>query len=338
MSDKVLYYPNINVPKNDWFARVVLYWDEVGCILPPGYNPRPRGTTNWRAAMERWAFTNELIEAGLLRPVRPERAVEGIPSFVETFLQIIDTELDMRPAAAREGEATRIKVHAGKLGPFLIDELTRRGLALSPQRHASWIPVDPRTAELYVGYLAAQLGALEHYDMTPITDRSEHTSVFVSGGIPGEVSTRALFLNRVLPSPVMTDPHLIVRFKTDHHDQLVAFRRRLEKEMLIACSYDDPAIREEVAERGAAELSEERDELIAKMHHYDMSAVGAGTLGVVIAASTVAEAASTGHNAIAATSVAGLALAIRRARKDLSKSGLADSPLAYAALAATKLG
>lgn len=32
--DKVIYYPYINVPQNAWFTTVLLYWDEVGSIIP----------------------------------------------------------------------------------------------------------------------------------------------------------------------------------------------------------------------------------------------------------------------------------------------------------------
>jgi hypothetical protein len=34
MTNSVLYYPYNRVPDNDWFTRVLLYWDTVGSIVP----------------------------------------------------------------------------------------------------------------------------------------------------------------------------------------------------------------------------------------------------------------------------------------------------------------
>lgn len=34
MARKVLYFPYISVPESAWFTRVLLYWDEVGSIVP----------------------------------------------------------------------------------------------------------------------------------------------------------------------------------------------------------------------------------------------------------------------------------------------------------------
>jgi hypothetical protein len=37
MADKVLYFPYIRVPDSEWFTQVLLYWDEVGSIVPYEY-------------------------------------------------------------------------------------------------------------------------------------------------------------------------------------------------------------------------------------------------------------------------------------------------------------
>lgn len=33
----ILYYPTISIPTNDWLRRSLLYWDEIGSIVPVDY-------------------------------------------------------------------------------------------------------------------------------------------------------------------------------------------------------------------------------------------------------------------------------------------------------------
>jgi hypothetical protein len=37
--DKVLYFPHIRVPDNEWFTPALLYWDEVGDHRPARDRP-----------------------------------------------------------------------------------------------------------------------------------------------------------------------------------------------------------------------------------------------------------------------------------------------------------
>ena len=41
MANNLLYFPYINVPKNSWTIRSILYWDNVGAIVPQIYKERP---------------------------------------------------------------------------------------------------------------------------------------------------------------------------------------------------------------------------------------------------------------------------------------------------------
>jgi hypothetical protein len=61
MNSRVLYFPLINVPQNAWFARVLLYWDEVGAIVPNEVMRR-QGVT---------PYMKELIHEGLVSPTDP---------------------------------------------------------------------------------------------------------------------------------------------------------------------------------------------------------------------------------------------------------------------------
>ena len=60
MKNKVLYFPYINVPNSIWFTRMLLYWDEVGAIVPYEYIDNPEKLDS---------HTKSLVEAELVRAV-----------------------------------------------------------------------------------------------------------------------------------------------------------------------------------------------------------------------------------------------------------------------------
>ena len=188
------------MPRNEWFARVLLYWDQVGCILPEAYQPlRFRGA-------ERFAYTQDLIDAGLVLPVSP-RMVEHEHGFVSNFLELVDADGELaraRPLDVRD--AMPVKVHMGKIGLVLLRELEARGLAAPPDHLDSWCPVERRTAGLFMAYLALQLGSLDEFKMVPITDHPDSLQAFTH--VPGHarvgssaIDVRETVLEGVLPAP-----------------------------------------------------------------------------------------------------------------------------------------
>jgi hypothetical protein len=48
MKDKILYFPHINLPNTDWTVRTLLYYDQVGTIVPNDhfYNPEKYGNSS----------------------------------------------------------------------------------------------------------------------------------------------------------------------------------------------------------------------------------------------------------------------------------------------------
>jgi hypothetical protein len=144
MEKQALYYPYIRLPEAPWFTQVLLYWDGVGTILPRGINLSEVGD-----------YTKSLIDAGLVRRVYPLDYISDIPDFGNVFLGIVDRDAEIwdvrsgrRRAAGPVGQ-----INVGKLNETLVDGLERRGLAW--RSAGSWLDVEPRTAAIYMAYLAA---------------------------------------------------------------------------------------------------------------------------------------------------------------------------------------
>lgn len=185
----VIYFPYINVPDTPWFARVLLYWDDVACIMPPEYEATrrpgdPREAHSWhrrRSPAERFAFTTQLIEAGLLQVVSPDVDAAATAQFVTAFLRRIDSDpqipkgdesLDLRSSMP-------VSVHRGKLGSWLLRELEHRGLA-DRRIGGPWVAVERRTATMYMAALAAFLGDSQPHRLRPITNDDESLATLSS--------------------------------------------------------------------------------------------------------------------------------------------------------------
>ncbi len=70
MTNKLLYYPYINIPDNSWTIKSILYWDTVGIITPQQYIEEP----------ERYEpFTRSLLECDLVEQIIPYNYTDSLP-------------------------------------------------------------------------------------------------------------------------------------------------------------------------------------------------------------------------------------------------------------------
>jgi hypothetical protein len=74
-----LYFPYIDVPDRPELARVLLYWDELGTIVPESFADEGLGPR-----------TRDLVSAGLVRAVDPRDYYDGLRDFDEGFLGLVD--------------------------------------------------------------------------------------------------------------------------------------------------------------------------------------------------------------------------------------------------------
>lgn len=81
MKDKLLYFPYINVPYNAWVVRNLIYWDEIGAIVPRDYINEPN-------RLER--EMREMVSAQLIRQVIPDNYIyRNENRFANAFIELI---------------------------------------------------------------------------------------------------------------------------------------------------------------------------------------------------------------------------------------------------------
>ena len=63
----VIYFPYIRVPNNEWFTRTLLFWDNIGSIVPMEF---------MRNREQLGPYMNNLIKEKLVTPIIPAGSVQ----------------------------------------------------------------------------------------------------------------------------------------------------------------------------------------------------------------------------------------------------------------------
>lgn len=243
MSDKILYFPEIRVPQSSWFTRMLLYWDNIGTIVPMEFVERPE---------ELGEHTRSLLQAELVTPIIPGMFLYQIPKFREAFAEYLESlgpKLSRRRRRFQRGATTEI--HVEKLGG--LDGVMREyGLCrgCNAPNYSPWFVVERQTARDFMAYLAAALGRLEELGSVPVTNRKKYWKPLLrESNRPIEhremlTSLRTEILKDILPAPKRPlSADQIRAFKDKHGEQLADFRRTVERELITAAGIRDPELR-----------------------------------------------------------------------------------------------
>ncbi len=320
MAEKVLYFPYIQVPKSAWFTRILLYWDEVGAIVPYDYVEEP----------ERLGpYAGDLVRANLVTQVIPGAHIWQVDDFSKSFLSYLES---LGPALNARRESFRDTQKGSRIHVEKMAELTRHleDLHLAERRDYPWFQVEANTARDFMGYLAAVLGRQPELGFIPITDNPVHLSEFIDASSLGKPTERLEklridVLEDLLPSPRRPlTAREIEEFKRKHGKLLSRFRRAVEKELIAIADINDDDLRAQRLKIFRQETSEELKEVRARMSE-------SGWLDMILGKFSAIAGAIPG-----APWVVGLAHAVHQALKgDSATAG--SQPLLYAAYAQEEL-
>ena len=234
MVRNVIYFPTINPPENQWFNRVLLYWDKVYSIVPDNIFLND--------------YMEELIKEDLLQTFGPNEYLnesylndKEISNFFNLFLDYVKSDKfpiskdsNMRKYLLRDNSPG---IHIEKLDfevRNMAKELHQIGLATNPSDE--WIKVEEYTAKFYMSYLASFVGEFSNINASPITDQSiemlYHGPNYSSKFQIEKNDLRFVILDNILPAPgqeISLDE--IKNFKQRHHDDLLNFRAEIEDEL-----------------------------------------------------------------------------------------------------------
>jgi hypothetical protein len=341
MADGVLYFPMIRPPENAWFARVLLYWDKVGTIMPEQYSD-DRGFLG--------PYTSALREKGLLTVVPPSESVwkSGANNYLTAFLELVDSDpfgVRRAPAAQREW----VNVHVDKTGVELAGLLQERELAKGYEGDefavggylAAWVVVERRTAELLMAFLASIVGNDPDVAMDPITDSEAAMAAFTTlpekyRELTPEIEPiRYALLEDILPGPSREiDVPKLAEFKAEYQQLLIRFRNRVERETIDCAQITDPRFRAKQAELARKTLADEVREIEQRMSQRKLGPISRGAIAIAAPAVALVDLVLTGGSLLAVTAGAlGLGGATDSAYRGTRRKDILKNPLAYAAVA-----
>ncbi|MDR6694025.1 DUF6236 family protein [Stenotrophomonas sp. 1337] len=232
MRANALFFPHISLPNDAWTAKSLLYWDRMSAIVPREQLRRPEQMT---------PFMRDLLTDGLVVPIAPGRYMHHVPRFDESFIAMVEERLRRsswlrsKVRHRRWMNADKVSlIHAEKLGDiprFLVQE------GLAEAASWNWFRVESATANLFMAYLAACLGAIPEVDAAPVTNKMAFARCFQPDLGPTRFNTAdgQSVRNHVLHSllPVPSGPvgiAKLVKFKQQHGDLLQRFRALVEVE------------------------------------------------------------------------------------------------------------
>lgn len=241
MGDSLLYYPYIDVPRNGWTIKSLLYWDSVGIIVPQQYFLQP----------ERYSsYTRDLLQTDLIQQIEPYEYVNQLPNFDQGFIELIDSRRHFLTATRKSYTIGRkTSIHVRKFGEGLLNYLIDINIARRIDHE--WYEVETATASKIMLYLATVIAKVG--DFTPSTD---HVARLPGGEFRNRAIIRNKLLNNLIPYPVNPNLAVLRRFKDKYHDELKSFRIQLEQTALEISQTADLDI---VNERIMLKVSEIRD-------------------------------------------------------------------------------
>jgi len=322
-----IYYPYIRVPDSPWFTRTLLYWDDVGAIVPSEYIEHPESLGDHMVS---------LVRENLVKQVVPGMHLWKVPQFDSAFLDHVDAKA-ARPVVPSDQWP---KVHMEKLHG-VAEGLCRRGLARKdgPAECSPWYAIEPVTADDFMAYLAAVLGQIPgEGEFVPVTDQADRLSRFrlpaPSAGRRAPI--REIVVPRLLPSPsAAVEAPRLAEFKARNRAALSDFRREIERRISHWALIENDADRNVAIEEGVRDLQDRVREVAAMMERARWPHLDFGGLCTIVGSGIAGWSAATTGDLGLGLAGAGLSLApaVYEAFRGAAPDG-ADRPLAYAVLAA----
>lgn len=270
--NNLLYYPHIDLPRTEWTLRTLLYYDNIGSIVPQEYffNPDRHDP-----------FMRDLMQTGLVTAIDPISELDNPERSTEPFLQHINNNRDKLEKATRrfsmeqENSPHKLaRIHSDKFHDSVFYGLKQLGLAQDSNN--GWCLVDRKIGYELMLFLATIVAAKTK--RLPATDYIRPR--YYKQTFAKEQAKRETILNQLIPFPEDIDLTRLQRFKDRHSDLLREFRTQVE---LIVF---DPNIKEgtQLFHYRVSELCERKEQLTARMSESNFNKIMYGTAAGIIGA------------------------------------------------------
>lgn len=235
VSRKLLYYPSIDIPNEQWIRNAILYWDEIGSIVP-------HQTDDLLSPQLRY-----LQSIRFYSPTRPDvLIVENNDKFREMkveFFEIVDSikfqaflrrihRVSYRIHIDKISASKKASIHQDKGITDIFNGLNERGLISPEIDDRGFFLMERVVFMLYISILAKYLADLDTVPAVIGTDKSTYEKFNFKrvSNDSGAFEAVNLLLYKFLPTPKgnMSFEQLI-NFKERFYDHLLEFRKILDE-------------------------------------------------------------------------------------------------------------
>jgi hypothetical protein len=273
--NKVLYYPYINLPRTDWTLRTLLYYENIGSIVPQEYFYNPEGNYE--------KFMLELVREELVTPINPIEILDNPWEVTKPFLELIEKNKNRlensrnrffsgKRGLLHQDKFKSAKIHADKFDDNIFYSLEQIGLA--ERQDGRWYAVENRTADALMKFLATIISSKTN--RLPTSDFVKPW--YSKSSFATNQKKRETILTNLIPFPEDIDLNKLQKFKEKHSQLLSAFQNKVELIVL------DPNIKEGsfIFNEHLRELLIRKEELSAKMNESQFKNILFGTvLGLI---------------------------------------------------------
>ena len=211
----ILYYPTISIRNPGWVRRVILYWDQIGSIVPRELDGLVRQSEDICV----------LRKLGIFRTYHPEDSVHHCDELSREFLALVQTPKFQLAVKQTPGRINRFRIYHTKISKPLAEDLMEGGYATLD---GNWMYLDRSYALLYMALLAKYLADDDRNALTtPGTDFRAYLDLNFSSDDKSRARTGISFaLRNVLPTPREDVPiETIIKFKSKRQLELLKFRQ-----------------------------------------------------------------------------------------------------------------
>ena len=194
----ILYYPMISIRTGRWLRQALLYWDQIGSIVPQNYEDE---------ALLPYTPDMEYLKAeGEFRPFRPDALLgqdrDAFREFEDDLLQTISASSLVLSSSLPFAPRFDFRIHRDKISHHVFDLLKQEGLAISERSDGNWYYCERRFALSYMSLLAKYLAASDSDSTVPSTNLAVYEKLNFQARLDADafVCLKARFRD-ILPVP-----------------------------------------------------------------------------------------------------------------------------------------
>lgn len=223
MKRTLLYYPTMNIPNNEWIRNALLYWDELGSIIPEEYLNK--------SILEPHILY--LIDEGIFIPKHTNNLElhyskgNWMDNFADEFKTLIMCDEFKKLLPTNLNFAN--KIYHGILLDKVLNFLKENKLAQSINE--DWIEIEEYTSLIYMSILAKYLASFDDNNVSIGTDFPIYHSLMFKP-VNNDIGTSYIAnnMNGVFPVPSLeTDIKDIIKFRKKRRDNLLHFRQLINE-------------------------------------------------------------------------------------------------------------